>query len=149
MPKRSRPQRLYFIIINSSRFGSTGRRLVHASRVADNVGLRPKLMGIVQSHYGFGGSHDARMECGERTAVLLSRPPSVDRCLAGAKQRAHAARSIEKGRGGARLSQGLPEVLRHRVSRHPHRLGREMGVARRGLDLRVAKELADHRQALT
>jgi len=43
----------------------------------------------------------------------------------------------------------LLQTLRHRIRRHPHRLGGEVGVARRGLDLRVAEELADHRQALT
>lgn len=46
-------------------------------------------------------------------------------------------------------SQRLPQVLRHRVCRHPHRLGREMCVAIRGLDLRVAEQLADHWQTLT
>lgn len=45
-------------------------------------------------------------------------------------------------------AQGLPEVLRHRVSRHPHRFDGEVGVTRRGLDLRVPEQLADHGQAL-
>ncbi len=39
--------------------------------------------------------------------------------------------------------------MRDGIGRHPHGFRREMGVSRRGLDLRVAKELADHRQALT
>ena len=43
----------------------------------------------------------------------------------------------------------MPQVLRDGVGRHPHGLGGKMGVPRRGLDLRVAEELADHRQALT
>ena len=47
------------------------------------------------------------------------------------------------------LSQGLPQVLRYSFGRHPHGFRSEMGVPRRGLDLRVAEELADHRQALT
>ena len=47
------------------------------------------------------------------------------------------------------LSERLAQLLHHRIGRHPHRLGGEVGVARRGLDLRVAQKLADHRQALT
>ena len=35
------------------------------------------------------------------------------------------------------------------VVTHPHRFRREMGVAGGSLDLRVAEELADHRQTLT
>ena len=37
----------------------------------------------------------------------------------------------------------MSQVLRHRIRCGPQGLGREMGVARRGLDLRVAEELAD------
>ena len=43
----------------------------------------------------------------------------------------------------------MTQVQRHCVGRHPHRLCSEVGVAWRGLDLRVAEQLADHRQALT
>ena len=40
----------------------------------------------------------------------------------------------------------LPPTL---IRRRHHRLGGEVRVACRGLDLRVAEELADHRQSLT
>jgi hypothetical protein len=43
----------------------------------------------------------------------------------------------------------LQQVLRDGVGRHFDRFGADMGVARCGLDLRVAKELADHWQSLT
>ncbi len=39
--------------------------------------------------------------------------------------------------------------MRDGIGRHPHGFRREMGVSRCGLDLRMAKELADHGQALT
>jgi|GEM_PF-2678365 hypothetical protein len=38
--------------------------------------------------------------------------------------------------------------MRHCIGRHSHRLRRKVRIARRGLDLRVAEELADHRKAL-
>ena len=46
------------------------------------------------------------------------------------------------------LSQGLPQVLRYSVGRHPHGFRSEMRIARGCLDLRVPEELADHGQAL-
>lgn len=40
-------------------------------------------------------------------------------------------------------------MLSDGIGRHPHRFCREMGVSRRGLNLSMTEELADHRQAPT